>query len=326
MIPNWNGKEYLKVCLDSLLRSEKISFDILVVDNGSEDGSLELLREQYPSVRLISLPENRGFTGAVNLGVSESETEFVLLLNNDTEVTPDFVFEMHRAISESEKIFSVSARMVSYRNREILDDCGDFYTVLGYQFQKGTGQSVSDRRYLKKYRVFSACGGAAIYRRDLFLKLGSLDPSHFAYLEDVDLGYRANLYGYRNMYAPLAVVYHVGSAASGATKYSDFKVRLSARNNQYLIFKNMFLPFRILNALPLFAGRKVKGRFFEKEGFPEAYRQGILEGREKKKELKKVPCTPVTFFNSIKIEGRLIHSTVVYVFEYLRRKKRKNAS
>lgn len=324
VIPNWNGEKYLRTCLDSLRKQDTDDFSVLVIDNGSTDSSVSIIKENYPEFSLIELSENTGFTGAVNLGMEKSETPFVLLLNNDVEADKSFVSELTKTIERDEKIFSVSSRMISFSNRELLDDAGDFYTVLGYQFQRGTGLSVRDPRYQKSYPVFSSCGGAAIYRKSILDKIGFLDPAHFAYLEDVDLGYRALLYGYKNLYEPKAVVYHIGSASSGAVKYSDFKVRLSARNSQYLIYKNMFLFFRIVNALPLYLGRVVKRRFFRKEGFSEAYEEGLREAREKKKTLKKVPCTGKTFWNHFLLEFRLIGYTFLYVSEYLKRRKLKH--
>ena len=324
IIPNWNGMAYLKTCLDSLSRQDTDDFETLVVDNHSEDGSVAFIREQYPWVRLIVHEENLGFTGGVNAGIEASETPFVLLLNNDTECDPGFVRNLLQAIERDPKIFSVSSRMVRFREREILDDAGDYYTVLGYQAQRLTGYPVTDKRALKPRRVFSACAGAAVYRRSVFREMGLFDPDHFAYLEDIDVGYRAMIYGYRNVYEPSAVVYHVGSGASGAVQYSPFKVRLSARNNLYLLYKNMPGFFRGLNALPLALGRAVKKRFFKGLGFEEAYLDGIREGKANRKNLKIVSCDFIRFFRHIGIEGLLIAYTFRYVQEYLGRQKLKN--
>ena len=227
VIPNWNGMRFLKTCLDSLRRQDTDDFETLVVDNHSEDGSVEFIRAHYPEVRLIVHEENLGFTGGVNAGIEASESPYVLLLNNDTECDPGFVRALFTAIDRDPRLFSVSSRMIRFGERDVLDDAGDLFTVLGYQAQRGTGQPVRDPKYLKPNRVFSACAGAAIYRKSVFEEMGAFDPDHFAYLEDVDVGYRAMIYGYRNVYEPSAVVYHVGSASSGEVQYSDFKVRLT---------------------------------------------------------------------------------------------------
>ena len=326
VIPNWNGMQYLKTCLDSLRNQDTDDFETLVVDNHSEDGSVEFIRANYPEVRLIEHAENLGFTGGVNAGIEAAKSPFVLLLNNDTECDPGFVRALERAILKDPEIFSVSSRMIRFKERELLDDAGDLFTVLGYQAQRGTGQSVRDPKYLKPKRVFSACAGAAIYRKSVFQKMGAFDPDHFAYLEDVDVGYRAMIYGYKNVYEPSAVVYHVGSGASGALQYSEFKVRLSARNSRYLLYKNMPLFFRALNALPLALGRTVKRRFFKGLGFEEAYRAGEAEAKARRKDLKIVPLTFRRFFRHFAIEGREIAYTFTYVFEYLKRRKLKKSA
>ena len=314
--------KFLKTCMDSLRNQDTGDFDILIVDNHSEDESVPFLRTHYPEASLSVMEENLGFTGAVNYGITHAKTPYVLLLNNDVEAEPHFVRALTDRIEQDTDIFSVSARMVNFRDRTLLDDCGDIYTVLGWQGQRGVGQKVTDKRYARSCRVFSSCGGAAIYRRAVFDEIGLFDPDHFAYLEDIDVGYRAMIYGYRNVYEPDAVVYHVGSGASGAVKYSDFKVRLSARNSVYLIEKNMPLLQKALNALPILIGRKVKQRFFRKKGFEEAFLDGLREGRANRKKLKKVP---VKFRNTgryLVIEGMMIRYTFTYVFEKLRRSKK----
>lgn len=321
VIPNWNGKELLRICLDSLSRQTYKDFSVLVIDNASTDGSSEMIVSSYPSVSVHRMEENVGFASAVNEGIKASSAPYILLLNNDIECDEHFIEEMVRAIESDEKIFSVSAKMIRYRERELLDDCGDLYTVLGYQLQRGTGQPVTEKRYQKPAFVFSSCGGAALYRRDGFSRIGLFDPMHFAYLEDIDIGYRAQIYGYRNLYEPKAVVYHIGSASSGGTLYNDFKVRLSARNNQYVLYKNMPLFYRVLNALPLWIGRTVKKRFFRKKGFLDAYLDGLREARDNRPKLKRIPFQWSHLFSYIRIEHYLIVNTFIYVRDYLSRHK-----
>lgn len=158
------------------------------------------------------------------------------LINNDTKVAPHYVEALERAMDRSEKIFSVSSKMIQMYHPDLMDDAGDMYSVLGWAFQRGVGRP--EGLYKKSCRVFTACAGAAIYRREVFETIGYFDEMHFAYLEDIDVGYRAKLYGYDNVFCPEAVVYHVGSGTSGS-KYNSFKVKLAARNNVYLNYKNM---------------------------------------------------------------------------------------
>ena len=214
VIPNFNGIAFLDSVLGSLEGQTIKNFEVIFVDNGSSDGSCSFVAANYPWVHIIELPENFGFCRAVNEGIRASRAPYVLLLNNDTEVQPDFVEEMLLAIKRHGKAFSCGAKMVQYHDRDRLDDAGDFYCVLGWSFARGKDKDI--RSCDREDKVFSACGGAAIYRRKVFERIGYFDEEHFAYLEDMDIGYRARIYGYENWYAPKAVVYHVGSGTSGS--------------------------------------------------------------------------------------------------------------
>ena len=140
VIPNYNGIKYLNTCLESLSRQVFQEFDTIVVDNASSDGSSAFIREKYPWVRLIALEKNTGFSGAVNKGIRESKTPYVILLNNDTEAEITFVGEMVKVMERDDRIFSANCKMVQFYNRDRLDDAGDFYTILGWGFQRGIDQ------------------------------------------------------------------------------------------------------------------------------------------------------------------------------------------
>ena len=211
VIPNYNGIEYVEKCLTSL-RHEPAR--VILVDNGSTDGSLELVREKFPEVRLIAMDRNYGFCKAANRGMEASKTTYVILLNNDTVAEPGFVKALEKAMDSDSRAFSGAARMVNLRHPERIDDAGDYYCALGWAF--AAGRDKPRENYDGPREIFSACGGACIYRRQVLGRIGLLDENHFAYLEDVDLGYRARLYGYRNLYVPEAVVRHAGSASSNS--------------------------------------------------------------------------------------------------------------
>lgn len=315
IIPNYNGLKFMEPCFKALRAQSDQNFELLVVDNGSTDGSVKWLEDhQIPS---IFLEENTGFSGAVNIGIRESVTPYVILLNNDTEPQPDYVKEMVKAIEGSPKIFSVSSKMIQLYHKDLMDDAGDMYSVLGWAYQRGVGQKSSG--YNKACRVFSACAGAAIYRREVFDKIGGFDEDHFAYLEDIDVGYRAKICGYENWYCPKAVVYHVGSGTSGS-KYNSFKVKLASRNNLYLNYKNMPLLQLILNFLPILAGMAVKYMFFRRIGFASDYMEGVKEGLKTLKKTKKVRFQMSRLGNYIRIEGELFLGTFLYVWEFMKRK------
>ena len=315
IIPNYNGMKFLETCLESLRTQTYRNFKILVVDNGSSDGSKEWLKNQ--SVDTIFLEENTGFSGAVNIGIKAADTPYVILLNNDTRADEYYVAEMVKTIERSPKIFSVSSRMIQMYHPELMDDAGDMYCLLGWAYQRGIGQSV--KKYSRSRRVFSACAGAAIYRREVFEQIGYFDEMHFAYLEDLDVGYRARIYGYDNVYCPAAVVYHVGGGTSGS-KYNSFKVKLAARNSVYLNYKNMPLPQLILNAVPLALGMAVKRGFFKKIGFEKEYMEGLKEGFSTVKNCRKVTYRREHLKNYLQIELELIAGLFIYTWEFASRK------
>ena len=318
IIPNYNGLSFMEPCFESLKEQTVRDFKVLVVDNGSTDGSVEWLKEhRVPS---IFLKENTGFSGAVNTGIRAADTPYVLLLNNDTRVEPGFVAAMERAMDQSPKIFSVSSRMIQMYHPELLDDAGDMYSILGWAYQRGVGRSVN--LYQKSCRVFSACAGAAIYRRAVFDEIGLFDELHFAYLEDIDVGWRAKLYGYDNVYCPDAAVYHVGSGTSGS-RYNSFKVRLAARNCIYLNYKNMPGWQILLNAPFLLAGIFVKYLFFVKNGFGGDYVSGLKEGIRTRKQCRRVPGLLKRFGAELKVQFEMICGTGLYVYEFLRRQAAK---
>ena len=315
VIPNYNGLKFMEPCFAALAAQSEKNFDVLVVDNGSSDGSVEWLKEhEIPSV---FLPDNIGFPGAVNIGIKKAQTPYVILLNNDTEPKPDYIREMIRMIERSPKIFSVSSRILQMYHKELMDDAGDMYSLPGWAFQRGVGQPVTG--YKRPCRVFAACAAAAIYRREVFEEIGYFDESHFAYLEDVDVGYRARIYGYDNVYCPAAEVYHVGSGTSGS-KYNSFKVKLAARNNIYLNYKNMPLLQLILNFIPLLLGYIVKYLFFQRKGFGKDYSDGIKEGLQYARKQKKVPFKHRHLPNYICIEFELILYTLSYARDWITRK------
>lgn len=318
IIPNYDGMKYMPECIEALDAQTCRDFSILVVDNGSTDGSAEWLKEQ--GLPAVFLPENLGFSGAVNIGIKKSSTPFVILLNNDTKVDKNYIKEMLRAVKRSPKIFSVSSKMVQLYHPELMDDGGDMYCLLGWAFQRGVGRKAG--KYNRPVRIFSACAGAALYRREVFEEIGYFDELHFAYLEDLDVGYRARIAGYDSIYCPTALVHHVGSGTSGS-KYNSFKVKLAARNNIYLNYKNMPLLQLLFNLPGIGAGILLKYAFFRKIGFAGDYLAGLKEGICTRKKCRKVPYEPSRLKNYLVIEGELLAATFLYVYEFSSRQMAK---
>jgi GT2 family glycosyltransferase len=201
--------------------------------------------------------------------------------------------------------------MVQYHHRDLMDDAGDEYTLLGWTRRVGYGKPL--RKYDKGREVFSACAGAALYRKSILIEIGLFDEKFFAYLEDVDLSYRARIHGYQCVYCPGAVVYHVGSATSGG-RYNQFKIPLSARNNVYLPYKNMPWPQLLLNLIFLVMGFFMKYLFFLRQGYGKLYLQGIKDGLDSLNEIDGVEFKRKHWKNYFKIEWLLIKNTLLFIF------------
>ncbi len=274
IIPNYNGIKFLKNCLESATKST-VCASIIVVDNGSSDGSTEWLAQNCPQVKVIAYPENRGFCPAVNAGIMAACTPYVFLLNNDTVMEPDCIERLEAVMDADSRIFSVGAKMLSMKEPDVVDGAGDLYSALGWAYAIGKGKK--SECYTRRLTVFSNCAGAALYRKDYLVKTGLFDEAHFAYLEDVDLGYRAKIGGLRNVTEPSAVVYHAGSASSGS-RYNEFKISHSSRNNVYLIYKNMPFVQLLLNLPFLLLGFGIKILFFAAKGYGITYCKGLWKG------------------------------------------------
>lgn len=307
IIPNYNGMKFIANCMKALEKETSVPYRILVVDNGSEDGSAEWVQTHYPKAEVILLGENTGFCGAVNAGIAASDTPYVILLNNDTEVEYGFVKELELALEKEKKSFCVQAKMVNMYEKQILDGAGDLYCAFGWAFALGKGRTVKGH-YEKSAEIFSGCGGAVIYRRSVLEEIGLMDPNHFAYLEDCDLGYRAQIYGYRSYYTPKAVVCHAGSGVSGS-RHNEFKVDLSSANSVYLIYKNMPLGQILLNLPFLTVGFLVKYFFFVRKGFGHTYRKGWMRGLRmcfgKEGKERKIPFSFLRLPNYVRIQWKL---------------------
>lgn len=275
IIPNFNGENFLRSCLDSLRNQSYKEFEILVVDDGSIDTSIEIIKLEYQEVKYIISDSNKGFCASVNTGILNSKTPYIILLNNDTIADENFVKELLIAAKFNHDMFSCQSKMIQAHNKKLIDDAGNLYSALGWAYARGKDTNI--KNFNQPSKIFASCGGAAIYKRNVFDKIGLFDEKHFAYLEDIDIGYRAKIFGYSNYYAPKSIIYHVGSGTSGS-RYNEFKIKYSSRNNIYLIYKNMPLGQIVINFIPLFIGFSIKTVFFCKKGFGKIYINGIKEG------------------------------------------------
>jgi GT2 family glycosyltransferase len=234
IIPNWNGERHLPACMDALRRQTFRSFETIVVDNASHDGSQTLLRQNYPEARLVQLSENRFFSGAINAGVAVAGGEVIVLLNNDTEADDNWLLELKHALDAHPGAGMAASKLRLFDRRTVIHSAGDFYRRDGVPGNRGVWEE-DKGQYDSSLWVFSACGAASAYRRAMLDDVGLLDEDFYGYCEDVDLAFRGQLRGYRCVFAAQAIVYHKLSATGGGPIASYY----CGRNFISVIVKDM---------------------------------------------------------------------------------------
>ncbi|WP_296887500.1 glycosyltransferase family 2 protein [uncultured Methanobrevibacter sp.] len=309
--PNYNGVKFLKNYFKSLDDDSEYIGEVIIIDNGSDDSSIDYIQNNsfnFPVI-LIKNDENRGFAPAVNQGIIKAKHDYIFSLNNDTEIKKGSIKAMLDLIQD-ENVFSVQAKMLQSSNKKLIDDAGDEYNLLGWTKKIGENQSCDN--YSQVLEIFSSCAGAALYKKDILNEIGLFDDNFFAYMEDVDLAIRSQINGYKNLLCPDAIVYHIGSATSGS-RYNEFKVKIAARNNVWTVYKNLPIPLKIINFIFLFLGFTIKYVFFVKKGFGSFYLEGIKEGLSTRSKLEKVNFKKDNLKNYFKLEYKLIVNTLKFL-------------
>ncbi len=235
IILNYNGKHHLIECMESIKKYQNLFVQIILVDNNSIDGSQEYLMNYYPNIQLIFLNHNTGFSYGNNIGIHAAKGDYIVLLNNDTVVEPDWLENLYKCMTSDPSVGSCASKMVSYYDRNLLDTAGDGFSISGAAFK--CGHMENEDQYCKDEYVFGACAGAAMYKREMLETIGLLDEDFFLLYEDADLSFRAQLAGYKCKYAADAVVYHKVRSSIGML--SDTHVFYGQRNVEYAYFKNM---------------------------------------------------------------------------------------
>lgn len=233
IIPNWNGAAHLPICLNALRRQTFRGFEIIIADNASTDNSRELLANDYPEVTVVALDHNAGFTGACNAGLRAAKGDIQILLNNDTEADPNWLAEVVAAFQRYPEAGIVASKMLLFDQRDTFHTAGDLYQTDGLAVNRGVWQK--DLGQFAEGLVFSACGGSAAYRKVMLDQIGLLDDDFFFSGEDVDLAWRAQLAGWKAVFAPRAVVYHKLSATGGGATASFH----DGRNFIYVLVKDV---------------------------------------------------------------------------------------
>ena len=247
VILNWNGRQFLAPCLDAVLAQTFADFEVVVVDNGSSDGSVEFLRSRYPQVRLVVNERNLGFAVGNNQAIRASSATFVATLNNDTEPEPGWLGALVAAMESDTRVGMCASKMLFAHRRDVINSAGIAVDRAGIAWDRMGGQP-DDPTAAALEPVFGPCAGAALYRHAMLDDVGLFDEDFFAYLEDVDLAWRAQSAGWRALYVPQARVYHHHSAT--AREGSPFKNRLRGRNKWWVVLKNY--P-RLVRWLPVIA-------------------------------------------------------------------------
>lgn len=252
IIPHYNGVHYLNTCFNALRRQTYQCLEIILADNGSTDDSVALTRRDFPEVKILELGRNLGLTGAINRAIEQARGEVIVPLNNDTEVTPGWAQALVDALNAHPEAGIVACKMLLFDQRDTLHSAGDGFGADGIPINRGVWQKDTGQFDQDVY-IFGGCGGAVAYRREMLTEIGLFDEELFMYLEDVDLNWRAQLAGYRVVFAPQAVVYHQLSATGGGVIASFY----TGRNTLFILVKD--LPGSIFRRhWPAIVGAQVK--------------------------------------------------------------------
>ncbi len=249
IIPNYNGREYLENCFSSLAKLNYSNYEIILVDNDSKDGSIKFTKDNYPQIKVIHNKKNLGFAEANNIGYYEAKGDYILFLNNDIVVNPNFLTVLVEEIEKEKYIGGVQPKILQMNNHKKLDCVGGFLTSTGALYHFGYGKNADSPKYNQRLLIFSMKGAAMLFKREVLEKVGLFDKSFFAYFEETDLCHRIWLAGYKIFYVPRAIIYHKGGGTSGKMnssyiQFNSFKNRI----NSYI--KNLGW-LELLKILPL---------------------------------------------------------------------------
>jgi GT2 family glycosyltransferase len=231
VIVNWNGISNLKDLFPSLEKVKYKNFEIIIVDHGSTDGSLEYIRKNYPKTKVLAKNKNLGFALGNNVGVREARGEYILLLNNDTLIEPDFLDYLVNAI-KNENVGVVQPKII-FADSKKLQSAGTYLTSYGFLYHLGYDKNPEDKKYQKSYEIFSANGSCMLIKHEVIDKVGLFDKDFFLYFEETDFCWRVWLAGYTIKYIPKAVIYHKGgrtakTLSSTFINFHSFKNRIAA--------------------------------------------------------------------------------------------------
>ncbi len=258
IILNWNGKRYLKECLISLKKQTYKNFEVILVDNGSTDGSIDYIKDKFGNfVKLIKNKANLGFAEGNNIGIKNSSGKYILLLNNDTKGDPLWAEELIKVAESDDKIGMCASKILSLDNPKIIDNVGHLIYKDG--LSRGRGRLEYDQgQYDNTEEVFLPSGCAGLYRKKMLNEIGEFDKDFFAYSDDTDIGIRGRLAGWKCMYVPRAAVYHKYSGST--SPYALFKAFLAERNRLWIAIK--YFPLSVLLCNPYYTALRTLLQFY----------------------------------------------------------------
>ncbi len=279
IIVNFNGRHLLKACLESLYNQSFKDMEIIVVDNASEDNSVQYVKDLFPDVKLISLSQNMGYASGGNEGLRHSNGRYIALLNNDVELDRHWLENLFAAM-EANPEAGIGASKILVYGANMIDSAGDGYATSLKGFKRGEGKSAEEYN-IQEY-IFGACAGAALYRRTMLDKIGFMDDDFFLIHEDTDLNFRAQLNGWRVLYVPTAIVYHKVRSSIG--NMSDTAIYYTLRNSELVRIKNVSHGV-FFRCMPVF----ILGLITEFYYFAFKHRRFRLYFKAKKDALKLLP-------------------------------------
>lgn len=251
IIVNYNRKVFLKNCLSSLFAQSYPAMEIIFVDNGSNDGSIEYVKKDFHSVKIIACKKNLGFAKGNNIGIKEAKGELIATLNNDTEVTSHWLEELVKAMDSNENVGMCASKMLFMKNPEMINSTGICISRSGVCWDRGIFEPDTGQ-YESMEEVFGPCAGAALYRKSMLSEIGLFDEDFCAYMEDTDLAFRGRLAGWKCMYVPKAIVYHIHGGTAGFE--TDYTIYFGNRNVLWNPIKN-FPKLLLISSLPWIIGR-----------------------------------------------------------------------
>ncbi len=253
IVVNFNRKGFLEKCFSSVEAQTYEPVEAILVDNGSTDGSAELVRERFPWVRVLALPGNMGFAKGNNMGIAMAKGSLIATLNNDTEATPGWVSEMVRCITSDPSVGMCASKMLFMGSPGVINSTGIMVSRSGACWDRGMSEPDLGQ-YEAEEEVFGPCAGAAMYKREMLESVGPFDEDFLAYMEDADLAFRGRLAGWKCLYVPGAVVYHLGSGTAGYM--TDFSIYHGNRNAVWNFVKN-YRGLLFIACLPWALGRNL---------------------------------------------------------------------